>query len=156
MMPGGVVPVLVAAGGEPWEAAALEVVSRRGSGFAVHRRCVDLTDLLAAAATGMARTALVAAGLPGLDADSVAALGRAGVGVVAVLAGDGDRTAADRLGRLGITTVLDSRLEGLTAALRDAGEEVPTPAPDAAADAAGRLHPRRASLLTVWGPAGAP
>ena len=154
-MPGGVVPVLVAAGGEPWEAAALDVVARRGSGFAVQRRCVDLTDLLAAAATGMARTALVAADLPGLDADSVAALGRAAVGVVAVLSDRADPTAVDRVRRLGIGTVLGPGLDGLPDALRDAGQEAPLPEPDAPADAAGG-GPARGRLLAVWGPTGAP
>ena len=154
-MTGGVVPVLVAAGGEPWEAAALDVVARRGSGFAVHRRCVDLTDLLAAAATGMARTALVAADLPGLDADSVAALGRAGVGVVAVLGDPAEPAATHRLGRLGIVTVLGPTLDGLPDALRDAGQEAPQRAADGPAETSDAV-PGRGRLLAVWGPAGAP
>jgi MinD-like ATPase involved in chromosome partitioning or flagellar assembly len=154
-MPNSVVPVLLAAAGEPWEAAALELLARRGSGFTVHRRCVDLTDLLAAAATGMARTALVAADLPGLDADSVAALGRAGVGVVAVLADQADPGAAPRLRRLGVGTVLDAGLVGLAAALRDVGAQTPPPAPGEPAD--GHAHqPRHARLLAVGGAAGAP
>ncbi len=154
-MPDGVVPVLVAAGGEPWEAAALDVVARRGTGFAVHRRCVDLTDLLAAAATGMARTALVAADLAGLDADSVASLGRAGVGVVAVLGDRADPAAADRVRRLGVATVLGPGLDGLPEALREAGHETPQPGSDAPAGLSGG-DPRHGRLLTVWGPAGAP
>ena len=51
-MPAGVgatVPVLVAAAGEPWESRALALVGRRGSGLAVHRRCVDRHDLVATA-----------------------------------------------------------------------------------------------------------
>jgi MinD-like ATPase involved in chromosome partitioning or flagellar assembly len=154
-MPGRVVPVLVAAGGGPWEAAALDLVARPGSGFTVHRRCVDLTDLIAAAATGMARTALVAADLPGLDADSVAALARAGVGVVAVLPDAAEPGADQRIRRLGVVTVLDARLDGLATALREAGEEPPHPVEEVATATSAR-DSRRGRLLVVWGPAGAP
>jgi hypothetical protein len=70
-------PVLVAAAGERWETEALELLGTGGGGLVVHRRCVDLPDLLAAARTGTAALALVAAGLPGLDADAVSELGRA-------------------------------------------------------------------------------
>ena len=49
MSPGGAgaVPVLLAAGDAPWEAAAVERLERRGSGALLRRRCVDLPDLLA-------------------------------------------------------------------------------------------------------------
>ena len=49
------------------------------------KRCLDLTDLLATAATGTATVALVSHALPGLDADSVDRLARAGVRTVAVV-----------------------------------------------------------------------
>ena len=62
------VPVLVAAGGAAWETAALEELSRRGTaGVVLHKRCVDLTDLVATSATGLARAALVGDGLPVVD-----------------------------------------------------------------------------------------
>ena len=65
--------VLLAAAGEPWEAAALRLVED-GAGLVLARRCVDLTDLLGTASAGQARAALVAGDLPGLDADALAHL----------------------------------------------------------------------------------
>ena len=62
------------------------------------------TDLLATASTGLATVAVVSPGLPGLDADSVDALRRAGLGVV-VVADPGDlpgRARRERLRRLGV------------------------------------------------------
>ena len=75
------VAVLVAAAGAGWEADVLERLERGGPALTLGKRCVDLTDLLASATTGLAAAAVVAPGLPGLDADSVATLQRAGVGV---------------------------------------------------------------------------
>jgi hypothetical protein len=83
--PGAVrVSVLVAAAGAPWEAAALDHLERGRPAVALAKRCVDLTDLLATASTGTASVAVVAPDLPGLDADSVEALRRSGLGVVLV------------------------------------------------------------------------
>lgn len=154
------VPVLLAAGGAPWEAGAVERLERRGSGTTLRRRCVDLPDLLAAARTGLGRVAVVAEGLPGLDADAVAVLRGSGVQVVAVLDRAGDRPAEERLLRLGVLRCLGADLEDLEEVVRAAAEGPPPPdgdglAPDdtgeevAAAGAAGRL-------VAVWGPAGAP
>jgi hypothetical protein len=78
------VPVLVAASGAGWEAPALDALERGGPGIVLTRRCVDLTDLLATAATGLASVAVLSPDLPGLDSDSVQTLHRAGVAVLAV------------------------------------------------------------------------
>ena len=68
----------------------------------LEQRNVDLYDLLAGAATGFARCAVVAHDLTGLDADTVARLGLAGVGVVAVVgAGSGKRTRSPARGAWG-------------------------------------------------------
>ena len=159
------VPVLLAAAGASWEAAAVERLDRRGAGTVLHRRCVDLPDLLAAARTGLSPVAVVAAGLPGLDADAVSVLRGSGVQVVAVLgpgdsAGDGP-SAEERLRRLGVLRCLDADLEGLEEAVRAAAAG-PAPedqddllAADAVeADASGAGGGGR--LVAVWGPAGAP
>ena len=56
------VTVLLAAGGEPWEASALGLLS--GGASHVLKRCVDLTDLLASATTGQVDVAVVSGELP--------------------------------------------------------------------------------------------
>lgn len=150
---GHVVPVLVAAGGADWETQALDLLTRRGSGATVHRRCVDLADLLAAARTGMAGAALVDAELAGLDADAVDALGRSGVGVVAVLVPSDDR-ARERLARLGVRRVLDPDLAGLVSALTELGERLETPA--TAVTPAEERQTGESQSVVVWGPSGAP
>jgi MinD-like ATPase involved in chromosome partitioning or flagellar assembly len=153
---GATVPVLVAAAGEPWEARALELLARRDNGLAVQRRCVDLHDLLAAARTGLARAAVVAAGLPGLDADTLDTLRRAGVITVVVLADGAEEPDRARLERLGARRVVDASLDGLPEALGDADlddvDEVTTGMPGAEPSGASD----RGRLLVVWGPAGAP
>ena len=158
------VPVLLAAAGASWEAAAVERLDRRGAGTVLHRRCVDLPDLLAAARTGQSPVAVVADGLPGLDADAVAVLRGAGVQVVAVL-GPGDSAGTEeRLRRLGVLRCLDADLEGLEEVVRgaasgpapeDEGDLLAVDAVDAVgADAPGAGGDGR--LVAVWGPAGAP
>ncbi|HEU5043715.1 MAG TPA: hypothetical protein VFT75_06265 [Nocardioidaceae bacterium] len=159
----GPLPVLVAASGAAWEAAALERLRAAEPGVLLLKRCVDLSDLLVSASTGQARAALVSADLPGLDADSVAGLRKAGVGVVMVAGveqlADGVGARADRLGvgRL----VADTDLGGVVDVLRSAGKDVATsrPALDDAAEAAEAADPggsRSGTLVAVWGPAGAP
>ena len=93
------VTVLLAAGGEQWEAAALGLLS--GGSSHVLKRCVDLTDLLASATTGQVDVAVVAGELPGLDADAVMQLLRHDVRCVAV---GGDE---DTLTRIGVVAVVD-------------------------------------------------
>ncbi|HET7385243.1 MAG TPA: hypothetical protein VFJ19_01110 [Nocardioidaceae bacterium] len=151
------VPVLVAAAGAGWEAEALDVLARGGPSVVLHKRCVDLADLLASASTGLASVALVSPSLGGLDADSVSGLHRAGLGVLLVAADTEIAAENGRLHRLGIRHVLEAAdLDRLPAAVRaaadDAGptrEDAPPTAADAAVPGAGRL-------VAVWGPAGAP
>lgn len=154
------VPVLLAAAGAAWEATAVERLERRGSGAVLRRRCVDLPDLLAAARTGLGQVAVIAEGLPGLDADAVAALRGCGAEVVGVLDRTDDAVAEQRLARLGVLRRLGRDLDGLEEAVRAAAEGPPSPGRDdvtsveagddvASGDAAGRI-------VAVWGPAGAP
>jgi Flp pilus assembly CpaE family ATPase len=153
------VTVLVAAAGAAWEAQALDRLER-DPGTVLHRRCVDLTDLLATASAGVASVAVVSPTLPGLDADSVAALGRCGLQVVVVAAPDqlldGD---AERLRRLGVRHLLSgSELSALVETVRGAGEEAGVVAVDEGVDEAEVrvLRPPAGRLLVVWGPTGAP
>ncbi len=69
--------VVLAAGGAPWEAAAIGEIEG-SSKLRLARRCVDVADLLAVAQTDVASAALVHTELSGLDADAVHRLERAG------------------------------------------------------------------------------
>ena len=158
----GRVAVLVAAAGAPWEAEALDRIERGGPRLVLTKRCVDLTDLLATASTGLASVAVIAPGLVGLDADSVDHLRRSGLGLVLVGAPEELRDGEpERLRRLGVEQVLTSdQLAGLADAVSSAGADAaparpPSPPHRADPDPAG--DPRaRGRTVAVWGPAGAP
>ena len=158
--------VLIAAAGAAWEPDALALLEAQ-PGVVVLRRCVDVDDLLAAAAARQSDVAVVAVDAPGLDAAVVARLRHHGVRPVAVLPGASE-AAAERAARVGISaTVPETTLGRLPAALvadEPPGDQLPagwpvgegadTPvvsAADGASDpeAGGRV-------LAVWGPAGAP
>jgi MinD-like ATPase involved in chromosome partitioning or flagellar assembly len=153
------VAVLVAAAGAPWEAEALDHLERGGPGVVLAKRCVDLTDLLATASTGMASVAVVAPDLPGLDADSVDVLRRSGLGVVLVGGPDALRDGeVDRLRRLGIehllsTADLDTLPDRVTAA---GAEAVPVDVPVDVESSPDRRVTDRGRVVAVWGPGGAP
>jgi Flp pilus assembly CpaE family ATPase len=127
--------VVIAAGGAAWEEAAIRELEA-SSVLRLTRRCVDVADLLAVAHADVASAAIVSDELAGLDVDAVAQLERAGVQVVAVGPGAG------RCDALGIRRVL--RLGDLDQIARETWSQ-----PDPVAD-------RRAPLVAVWGPAGAP
>src|SRR3954470_18688325 len=110
------VAVLLAAGGESWEAAALRLLD--GDGMVVLKRCVDLSDLLASAATGQADVAVVSGDLGGLDADAVMQLLRDDVRCVAV------GGAEDALARIGVVSVVPTtELDLLPDAVASAGTQ---------------------------------
>jgi MinD-like ATPase involved in chromosome partitioning or flagellar assembly len=143
------VPVLLAAGGEAWEATALRALAV--DGVVVLKRCVDLADLLASAATGQAGVAVVSGELTGLDADAVMQLLRHDVRCVAV---GGDSEVLDRIGVVSSVAVAD--LAALPEAARAAGARDlvidPDPLPEPSDE--GGLHPGR--VVAVHGPGGAP
>ncbi len=167
---------LVAAGASSWEPAALEVLSAPGQ-VSLIKRCLDLPDLLATAATGTAHVAVVSDQLPGFDADSVDRLARDGVRTVAVTSGafsgrrDQDRPAARaRLLRMGVARVVDEHaVADLSQHVLDAAElevlsggrdetaawEVPD-APPETLSAPGSGDEPRGRLVAVWGPTGGP
>lgn len=143
------VPVLIAAGGESWEAPALGLLS--SGGCLVLKRCVDLSDLIASAATGQAAVAVVSGELPALDADAVMQLLRHDVRCVAV---GGDEHTLARLGVLAV--VQQAEIDTLPEVLAAAGtrELIEDPEPVGvpvlgSTGAAGRV-------IAVHGPAGAP
>jgi MinD-like ATPase involved in chromosome partitioning or flagellar assembly len=153
------VPVVVAAAGAAWETTALARLEGGAPAVVMLKRCVDLRDLLATAYTGLARVALVSAGLPGLDADSVEALRRGGIEAVVVY----DEAGSDpgRLQRLGVAhvlapTMLDTLVDTVHAAGCETGEPDLQPAPEREGLPVGEPGGARGRVLAVWGPAGAP
>ena len=163
------VPVLTAVSDAVWEAELVAAFSRGDLGVAVVRRCVDLADLLATAATGQARAALLSADLRRLDRDALTRLSLAGVAVVGLVNPD-DEQAERRLRQLGVLHVLpsDSSAEELSAVVvqavagavpgarssfADPRTALPGP-PDASGDPPRSTGSGR--VIAVWGPTGAP
>jgi Flp pilus assembly CpaE family ATPase len=166
------IPVLVAVTGEPWEAALVAGLERTPTGVTVVRRCVDLADLLAVAATGTARAVLLAADLRRLDLDALTRLGASRVAVVGLVA-PGDERGERRLRQLGVHHVLpaDAAIPAVAETVAAAVQELvdgaersgwSTPLDGLEADlddavapgAPGHEGPGR--LVAVWGPTGAP
>ena len=167
------VPVLTAVSDAVWEADLVAALARGDLGVVVARRCVDLADLLATAATGSARVALLSADLRRLDRDALGRLAVAGVAVVGLVP-PGDAEAERRLRQLGVQHVLpsDSTPEQISDAVAVAGS---TTRPPTAGERAALADPRGAlpalpdapeqlpdadlgtgRVLAVWGPTGAP
>ena len=160
--------VFTAVTGAAWESELVGALDRDDHGVTVVRRCVDVAELLAAAATGTGQAALLSAELRRLDGAAVARLTAAGVAVVGLVE-PGDESATDRLHQLGVARVLpaDSSPEVIARTLRDAvsGGVVPgrdiadprtaLPALGLPAEPAGPpTGPGR--VVAVWGPTGAP
>jgi MinD-like ATPase involved in chromosome partitioning or flagellar assembly/DNA-binding NarL/FixJ family response regulator len=168
------VPVLTAVSDALWESQLVAALERGNHGVSVVRRCVDLADLLATAATGQARAVLLSADLRRLDRDALARLAVAGVAVVGLVS-PGDEDAERRLRQLGVSQVLpsDASPEAISAAVmemvqgiatatpgqlassadpRSALPDLPTPPPMSAPD----VGVGTGRVLAVWGPTGAP
>lgn len=129
--------VVVAAGGAAWESRVLREIETSRS-MQLVRRCVDVAELLAVAPSTAAGAALVATELPGLDADAVFRLERAGVRVIGL--GDDERRRA-----LGID------VRGEPGALEQAVAEAGSPPEPEMSD-----HHSIARTIAVWGSSGAP
>ncbi len=163
--------VLVLAAGAEWESRALALLGE-APGVVVLKRCVDVDDVLATAASGQAEVAVLGVEAPGLDAAAVEHLRRCGVRPVAVAPVRGLDAARVRATRIGITVVVgDDDLGTLPTALSvpdvSAAPTVPGGAPlgprplappDLAAASPGRpAEPGRSGrVVAVWGPTGAP
>ncbi len=163
-------PVLTAVTGATWEADLVGELDRADHGVTVVRRCVDLAELLAAAAAGTARAALLSAELRRLDRDAVTRLSAAGVAVVGLF-DPGDEAAENRLRELGVGQVLpaDAGADLIAASLRDAAKGLGEASvrfdlgdPGAARPRLGTPTPPsaqplgRGRIVAVWGPTGAP
>lgn len=162
------VQVFTAVTGAAWESALVGALDRADHGVTVVRRCVDVSELLAAAATGTGQAALLSAELRRLDGDAVARLTAAGVAVVGLVE-PGDDRAAERLRQLGVLRVLpaDAEAGAIARALREAvagtratsrdvaDPRAALPALGLPADPAERPA-GRGRVVAVWGPTGAP
>lgn len=163
-------PVLTAVTGATWEADLVGELDRADHGVTVVRRCVDLAELLAAAAAGTARAALLSAELRRLDRDAVTRLSAAGIAVVGLF-DPGDEVAENRLRELGVGQVLsaDAGADLIAAALRAAADGLSEASvrfdlgdPGAARPRLGTPSPPpaqpvgRGRIIAVWGPTGAP
>ena len=144
------VAVLLAAGGESWEATALRLLD--GDGLVVLKRCVDLADLLASAATGQAEVAVVSGELGGLDADAVMQLLRDDVRCVAVGGSE------DALARIGVVAVVprDRARRSCPRSVRSAGARALVVDPDPLPEPSPEPVTARGRVIAVHGPAGAP
>jgi MinD-like ATPase involved in chromosome partitioning or flagellar assembly len=163
------VPVVTAGLATDWEAGLVAAFEGGSHGVRVGRRCVDLCELMAAAAAGTARAALVSSELRGLDRDSLTRCAVAGVAVVAVSADAPDD--ARRLRSLGIMHVVSDGAPPAEVAdvLVRAASAAPQLAPYDVGDPLSAL-PTLASpasvevsrpdgegrVVAVWGPTGAP
>jgi MinD-like ATPase involved in chromosome partitioning or flagellar assembly len=159
-------PVLTAVTNATWEADLVAALDGSAHGVTVVRRCVDIADLLAAAASGTAKAAVLSADLRKLDRDALSRLSTAGVAVVGLVE-PGDEDADRRLRQLGLEHVLpaDAAPEQITEAIVAAASE---------SGRAGLADPRSAlprlgdppadfpgipgtgTIVAVWGPTGAP
>jgi MinD-like ATPase involved in chromosome partitioning or flagellar assembly len=176
-------PVLIAADGASWEAELVRAFDGAEYGVSIVRRCVDVVELLAVAASGQAQAALVAAGLVRFDADAVDRLLAAEVIPVGVIARD-DTEAELGLRALGvehvvasdadpkvIAAVVEEAIRSTRPGLSPGGTAAGGPgaggrgfsSPVAAAatvrappDEGAPLPARRGSVIAVWGPTGAP
>jgi Flp pilus assembly CpaE family ATPase len=170
------ITVLTAVGDAQWEADVTSGLSREGHGITVVRRCVDLADLLAASAAGLASAVILSADLRRLDRDALARLAVARIAVVGLIA-PRDEAAERQLRQLGVSHVLthDAPTAEVSAAVVAAVEELARaprtdPALDwadpagstAESDAAGRVDvvadavSGAGQVIAVWGPAGSP
>ncbi len=153
------VPVLVALAGTALESSVVMALQHsERAGVHIVRRCVDVADLVAAAATGRAVAALVADDLPHLDADVVAALRVSGVEPLGVVTDDS--APVSRLHQIGVTAVLvtdgSADLAGQVVECleyRGAASSSRDPT-DAAPD--DDVPAGLGEVVAVWGPAGAP
>ncbi|MDQ1617510.1 MAG: hypothetical protein QOE19_79 [Actinomycetota bacterium] len=173
------VRVLAAVSGARWEASLVAALEGGASGITVVRRCVDLADLLAAAAAGTARAALLSAELRRLDRDALSRLAVARVAVVGLFT-PGDEVAQTRLRQLGVAHVLRADAapgeiaaavaQAVAAGLEPAGAasavdygdpaaallDLDDPSSDTWTADAPTAGDGTGRLIAVWGPTGAP
>lgn len=171
------IPVLTAVTDRRAEASLVQAFESADHGVTVVRRCADLADLLATAATGTAKAALISPDLRRLDRDALARFAVLRVAVVVLVPAD-DEDAERRVRQLGVVNLvrLDAGAAEVAAVIAQAVAAVTVgTAPGDLADvsAAFRALPEMDAdfdtepgdvgdvdipgrVIAVWGPAGAP
>lgn len=154
------VAILTAVTGASWEAQLVAALEKGAGGVQVVRRCVDLADLLAAAAAGHGQAVVVSADLRRLDREAVGRLATAGVATVGVVP-PADEDSERRLRQLGIDHVVTAAADAgeIARAVQAAVAQLSGAGPAAGWDAnsddiVAAVAPGR--LVAVWGPTGAP
>jgi MinD-like ATPase involved in chromosome partitioning or flagellar assembly len=163
------IPLVTCGLATDWEAGLVAAFRGGEQGVQVVRRCVDLAELLAAAAAGTARAALVSSELPGLDRDALTRCAVSGVAVIAVSTGGADELR--RLRSLGVLHVITAGTpaaevaEALVRAASTSPQLAPydvadplssVPSPTVPGDDATAAVSGAGSVVAVWGPTGAP
>ena len=163
------IPVVTCGLATDWEAGLVAAFRGGEQGVQVVRRSVDLAELLAAAAAGVVRAALVSSELRGLDRDTLTRCAVSGVAVVAVSAGGPDDLR--RLQSLGVRQVIaaGTSADEVAAALVRAASNSPQlapydvadplsalPAPSPPGDETAAEMTGDGRVVAVWGPTGAP
>lgn len=169
---------LLAGAGESWESGVVRTLQAPGSPVTLVRRCVDVADAVATAASGQADVVLLGRDLPGVDVDAVSRLRHDGVLPVLLHATSGPDTTAlaalgERARRLGVplldcsTPDLAGRLLAAVTADRSTagsgdrtalgldGGRARVPSSLDGMPATG-LPTSPGQLVAVWGPTGAP
>lgn len=140
------------------EAVVVAALAGRADTAVIVRRCVEVADVLAVAASGAARVVLVGEGLAGIDADIFGTLRSYGVLAVAVCERGARWPAAYRIPVvLDAAAPADELADGIVRAARDGvAASEPLPEPDLPPRPADLPPPARGRVIAVWGPTGAP
>ncbi len=172
------IPIGLALADSPWEGDVVAALSTGRQPLTVVRRCVDIADLLAVAASGQVRAAIVSAELRRLDGDALIRLASSGV-AVAVALPDDDEATERRLRQLGVRHFVSvgasvpEVVEAVLTALGDSGRtsrDYPPARPTASgqADPSVLAAPDRlaaddelssddhSTVIAVWGAVGSP
>jgi Flp pilus assembly CpaE family ATPase len=169
--------VLCVADGAPWEERLFRDFDSGQFPVRIVRRCVDVVDLLAVAASGQGRAALLSGTVRRVDADAVDRLHAAGVTPVGVVP-RGDVDAEQRMRAAGVDHLVAEDADAavvasvLAEAVREGGRgegpdralartfadpstSLPIPPGEGVPVSLGQAA-RRGSVIAVWGPTGAP
>ncbi len=116
----GATPSVLSAVSMKWDGPVVAAIAASRH-LTIARRCADLAELLAAAASGLGQVAVVSAGLRGLTLSSITSLRDLGVPVVGLADPDDDH-GERRLWQLGVHAVVSAAAPGdrLVAALLEA------------------------------------